>query len=83
MTDWTDDAECKGKPGHIFFPDDTRGRPRDGNDLYARARAICHRCPVVQECLNDGLDELHGMWGGLSPNERQELRRYRWRGVAS
>ncbi|MGH9291913.1 MAG: WhiB family transcriptional regulator, partial [Acidimicrobiales bacterium] len=38
-------------------------------------RAICAGCPVVEPCLRAGMGEAFGMWGGLSPRERQQLRR--------
>jgi WhiB family redox-sensing transcriptional regulator len=44
------------------------------------ARRICGRCPVRNACLQYAMDveadgeRLHGVWGGLSPIQRQRLR---------
>ncbi|MER5887278.1 WhiB family transcriptional regulator [Streptomyces sp. NPDC001941] len=43
------------------------------------ARRVCERCPVQRACLQGALErgEQYGMWGGLTPEERRELRRPR------
>lgn len=40
----------------------------------AKAKAVCARCPVREQCLEDHLDELDGVWGGLSVEERRRER---------
>jgi WhiB family redox-sensing transcriptional regulator len=52
--------------------------PRTGESLEP-ARAICAGCLVRDSCLAHALehDERHGVWGGLSPRERGQLRRLR------
>lgn len=42
----------------------------------AEAKDICSRCPVRLKCLAVAMErnEEHGIWGGLTPKERQELR---------
>lgn len=43
---------------------------------YAEARAICRTCPIVDDCLalalqtDEEYGERHGVWAGLSANER-------------
>lgn len=60
-------AECsKGDPDVCFPPDE---EPH----LYAIAKRICEECPVSGFCLEIGLDEKWGMWGGLDPIERAKL----------
>jgi len=41
-----------------------------------KANAICAKCPVRRECLAFALrtDQVHGMWGGMSEQERRALR---------
>lgn len=59
----------------VFFPEPGRGRPT--SDPYEEARAICARCPLTAECLQDALTEVV-QWGfraGLTGEERQSLKR--------
>ena len=51
----------------------------------ARASAaaqVCGRCEAREACLQFALDndERHGIWGGLTPRQRDELHRSRRRG---
>lgn len=43
---------------------------------YKLAKQFCTRCPVVDVCLAYAIEanELEGVWGGLSPSERQAMR---------
>ena len=45
------------------------------------AKAICVRCPVLEECREYALEvgETHGIWGGLNEMERRALLRQRAR----
>jgi WhiB family redox-sensing transcriptional regulator len=42
----------------------------------AEAKTVCARCEVRGECLAFALAtrQLHGIWGGTSPEERTVLR---------
>lgn len=64
---WTADALCKEYPEVNFFPD--RGQ------TTAAAKAICERCSVRDECLQEALDrgETHGVWGGTSYRDRRRI----------
>lgn len=64
---WRDAALCRGKLLDIWYaPLDA-----DNQEQYnAVAREVCHLCPVWIECLNNGIDEQWGIWGGLTPLER-------------
>lgn len=44
---------------------------------YAVAKQLCNQCPVREACLAYALkaNETHGVWGGLSPNERRDMLR--------
>ncbi len=69
--EWHDRAACKDYPNvAAFFPE--RGHARVADE----ARAICQSCPVKQPCLQFALDWTisHGVWGGLTENEREPLR---------
>lgn len=73
--EWMRSAACRGMDPNIFTP--PSGQTRRG--LYDEARAVCGNCHVRGECLEHALDanELHGVWGGLSPSERRRVRRAR------
>lgn len=80
---WKARAACRTQgPGDWYPPVSLAvGRPRRRDiDLYEAGRAICwNRCSVRTECLAYAIaagEEL-GMWGGLDPNERAELRHNR------
>lgn len=71
MNNWRKRAACGPESGHdpnLWFPED-RGR---GQELYEEPRAICAGCPVREECLAYAIEtqEPYGMWGGLTPRER-------------
>jgi hypothetical protein len=43
---------------------------------YSMAKKICGECVHKIECAQWGIEnETHGVWGGLSPNERSRLRK--------
>lgn len=69
---WVDRAVC-GEPDsqHMMFP-----HPMDTVGIEL-AKAACRRCPVVDPCLDRALaaGESHGIWGGLTPEERRQLKR--------
>lgn len=61
-------AACTGSSGDLFFS------PME-EDAHA-AKDVCMRCPVRWECLAYalGTDQKHGVWGGLTAEERRLLR---------
>lgn len=80
MPRWFDQAECKdlGEEGkRIFFPEIERGQtsPR----VWDEARAYCGRCVVSEKCLEYQMEfetltaRRDGMFGGLTPKERDLL----------
>jgi hypothetical protein len=73
---WTARAQCAETDPELFFP------PK--GDPATAARAICRRCPVREDCLAYALDagEEYGIWGGLDPAERNNLRRQHKRATA-
>ena len=81
--DWRDDAGCRGLT-NVMFPTTKRwGHDPD----YHFAQAVCRRCTVVEECLEDAIRSepmkaRQGMRAGLTPNQRDRVARAR-RAVAS
>jgi WhiB family transcriptional regulator, redox-sensing transcriptional regulator len=67
---WRDSASCAGADSEAFFP------PKGGSN--GMARRVCLSCPVRLQCLDDALDyergmgreTRHGIFGGLTPDER-------------
>lgn len=43
----------------------------------AETKAICLGCTVVSECLDLGIREPDGVWGGKTPAERRTIIRKR------
>ncbi|WP_124040084.1 WhiB family transcriptional regulator [Neoactinobaculum massilliense] len=71
---WQEYALCAQTDPDLFFPE------KGGST--APAAAICETCPVQQECLEYALshDIRHGIWGGMSDNERRRVVKARRRG---
>ena len=66
--DWMDFAACKGEPAEIFFPD------YDDHEAILEAKQVCQSCFVQEPCLDMGMKLKHGIWGGLTAEERLMLR---------
>lgn len=71
---WLEKAACRtaNDPVADWYAD-------KGTVPFHRAVAICRECPVQPECLHHAhqSDERYGVWGGLSPIERDRQRRLR------
>jgi WhiB family redox-sensing transcriptional regulator len=76
MTEWMVDAACVEVGPGLFYP-----RGEGGFNEYDEARKVCGACPVQVDCLEYALevDDRHGMWGGLTPNERAKVAKGRRR----
>ena len=74
--DWQERALCIGRPIWWFYPEHNSDN-RSGGLLPAerRAKALCARCPVRKECLQMGMTDEHGIWGGATPAERVRAKR--------
>ena len=70
---WQQDASCRGPEAVLFFPPTTAETRAARDEREARAKRICHDCPVVSPCLEYALRirEPHGIWGGLNESERR------------
>lgn len=86
---WHKQAKCRSMftdgsgPRNFFFPgrSDDPNVPGGGRTEEAMARKVCATCPVraedlggTGECLEAGIYDLHGFWGGKSPKQRQKIR---------
>ncbi|MDD7384526.1 MAG: WhiB family transcriptional regulator [Actinomycetaceae bacterium] len=68
---WQERALCAQTDPDIFFPE-------KGGSIIP-ATAICRECPVESDCLEYAIshDIRHGIWGGMSDNDRRRLARSR------
>jgi WhiB family redox-sensing transcriptional regulator len=65
---WRAQAACIGH-GDLFFEDRMR-------TVVSKAKRICDKCAVKQECLDYALrNNEEGVWGGLTANERRKVKR--------
>lgn len=73
---WREKAACQDLDVEFFFPLGTTGPALDQTN---QAKAICANCPVSRHCLVWALanHQNHGIWGGLTGDERHKLRRRR------
>jgi WhiB family redox-sensing transcriptional regulator len=70
---WTNQAACRDADPELFFP------VSETATAVTYAKAVCALCPVRPACLQHavGTGEGHGIWGGLTPDERRNPRRSR------
>jgi WhiB family redox-sensing transcriptional regulator len=72
--EWQMRGSCRGMDSAFFFhPEGERGPAKYNRE--ARAKEVCQRCPVIEECRRHALvaAEPYGVWGGLSESERDEI----------
>jgi len=72
--EWQMQGACRGMDSGFFFhPEGERGPARANRE--ARAKEVCRRCPVLEQCRRHALTvhEPYGVWGGLSESERDEM----------
>jgi WhiB family redox-sensing transcriptional regulator len=71
---WRALAACRGTDTDVFYPE---GRGQALRDKEETAKQICAECPVSRECRLAARErpERHGIWGGLTEDERGWSRR--------
>ena len=71
---WYQHAACRGQDPELFFPIGASGAALL---QLKEAKAVCAGCPVQCLCLEwavlAGID--HGVWGGMSEEERRTIKR--------
>src|SRR5262245_50106838 len=74
LGEWQAAGACVSADPEIFFP--VSGRGASGAQIE-QARQICAGCRVRQECLDWAMSsgEMHGIWGGTTPEDRTRARR--------
>ncbi len=63
---------CQDDPD-LWFP----GSDGGAANAYALPKLLCRPCPLLLPCLHHALDfpEIHGVWGGTSPTDRDRIHR--------
>jgi WhiB family transcriptional regulator, redox-sensing transcriptional regulator len=69
---WRSLAACQFAEPDLFFPISSSG---PSGPQVAQAKAICAGCRVRRQCLAFALrtHQVHGVWGGLTEQERHPL----------
>lgn len=72
--DWRAMSACRDTDPSLFFPVGTTG---PALEQIASAKAVCTTCEVAESCLRFALEtnQDSGVWGGLSEEERRQIRR--------
>lgn len=65
---WTAGALCSDLPSEMFYR-------QTGSNVPPDVRNCCNLCQVRRHCLAYAIanDEVQGVWGGASRNERRDL----------
>jgi WhiB family transcriptional regulator, redox-sensing transcriptional regulator len=79
---WRSAAACLSADPDLFFPISTTG---PAEKQIARAKTICAGCMVRLECLEFAMthDQVYGIWGGTTAEDRQRQRRRKRRAAAA
>ena len=77
--DWRHNAACLTEVPELFFP---IGNTGPALAQIERAKQVCARCEVREQCLAWALEagQDHGVWGGMSEEERRAIKRRKSRG---
>lgn len=79
MSDWRQEGSCQGAADpDLWFsepPPAPEGRSPEQSPRVLAAQAICSGCLVQVTCLDWAMEtgEPHGIWGGLTTEDRQDL----------
>jgi WhiB family redox-sensing transcriptional regulator len=74
LDDWRHGSACSGVEPELFFPIGTGPAAMRQTRLV---QAVCAGCPVRVPCLRWALatSQEYGVWGGLSEDDRRNLKR--------
>lgn len=74
ITDWRELARCRDEDPELFFP---IGRGAIADAQTERAKQVCRRCPVRDDCYRDAMQPPvadFGVFGGTDEHERRKMR---------
>ena len=71
---WRSQARCLGSDPDLFFPLGSKGKPLAQAEV---AKGMCLGCEVREVCLLYALEtnQVTGVWGGTTEEERRSIRR--------
>jgi WhiB family redox-sensing transcriptional regulator len=74
VMDWRHRSACLDEDPELFFP---IGNTGPAILQIEEAKVVCRRCDVRDQCLQWALEsgQDHGVWGGMSEDERRALKR--------
>lgn len=74
MMDWRHQSACLSEDPELFFP---IGNTGPALLQIEEAKKVCSSCSVRDNCLAWALEagQDHGVWGGLSEEERRSMKR--------
>jgi hypothetical protein len=75
-----EEPACAEVGTSLFFSKDhdDPGQAAIEEDPYKYGKQVCAKCTHVVECAEWGIEnEKHGLWGGLTPKERNLVKRKR------
>lgn len=72
--DWRTQGACRDEDPDLFYPTGNGGRALWQTE---QAKRVCRHCPVLERCREGVLErkEPFGVWGGMSEQERNGIRR--------
>lgn len=71
---WHEQAACRDHDPELWYPTSNRGPESDLPSPSIRyAIEICRSCPVRKPCATAGLREPHGIWGGMTEQQRRRV----------
>lgn len=72
---WMEEGDCVGAETDLWFPE---GTPKQVATASEEAITICNGCAVLGPCREYAVQqEPYGIWGGLTENEREQVRAIR------
>lgn len=85
---WMDQGLCRQTDPELFFPAESYTGGKDNGGKVGQAKRVCNgdpergvaACPVVNLCREYAVmhpEEMDGVWGGTTKNERVPVRRER------
>lgn len=74
---WQSLGNCRGFTKLFFYAPRGRNSTKNANEAEQFCKQLCADCPVKDQCLAYALDndEQYGIWGGLTPSQRNMVRR--------